>query len=84
MQFSDVCVRLGGEIRYREANRNDSYAVNDVYACFSLPSHLFPVLIGLLISYSARFIACAPCLVVANFVIPLPPRKTGTTYCNCD
>ena len=40
----------------------------------TLPSHLFPVLIGLLISYSARFIACAPCLVVANFVIPLPPR----------
>ena len=82
MQFSDVCVRLGEEIRYKEANRNDSYAV--IYACFSLPSHLFPVLIGLLISYSARFIACAPCLVVINFVIPLPPRKTGTTYCNCD
>ena len=82
MQFSDVCVRLGEEIRYKEANRNDSYAV--IYACFSLPSHLFPVLIGLLISYSARFIACAPCLVVTNFVIPLPPRKTGTTYCNCD
>ena len=82
MQFSDVYVRLGEEIRYREANRNDSYAV--IYACFSLPSHLFPVLIGLLISYSARFIACAPCLVVINFVIPLPPRKTGTTYCNCD
>ena len=82
MQFSDVCVRLGEEIRYKEANRNDSYAV--IYACFSLPSHLFPVLIGLLISYSARFIACAPCLVVINFVIPLPPRKMGTTYCNCD
>ena len=82
MQFSDVCVRLGEEIRYKEANRNDSYAV--IYARFSLPSHLFPVLIGLLISYSARFIACAPCLVVINFVIPLPPRKTGTTYCNCD
>ena len=82
MQFSDVRVRLGEEIRYKEANRNDSYAV--IYACFSLPSHLFPVLIGLLISYSARFIACAPCLVVINFVIPLPPRKTGTTYCNCD
>ena len=82
MQFSDVCVRLGEEIRYKEANRNDSYAV--IYACFSLPSHLFPVLMGLLISYSARFIACAPCLVVINFVIPLPPRKTGTTYCNCD
>ena len=82
MQFSDVRVRLGEEIRYKEANRNDSYAV--IYACFSLPSHLFPVLIGLLISYSARFIACAPCLVVTNFVIPLPPRKTGTTYCNCD
>ena len=82
MQFSDVCVRLGEEIRYKEANRNDSYAV--IYACFSLPSHLFPVLIGLLIRYSAQFIACAPCLVVTNFVIPLPPRKTGTTYCNCD
>ena len=82
MQFSDVRVRLGEEIRYKEANRNDSYAV--IYACFSLPSHLFPVLVGLLISYSARFIACAPCLVVTNFVIPLPPRKTGTTYCNCD
>ena len=82
MQFSDVCVRLGEEIRYKEANRNDSYAV--IYACFSLPSHLFPVLVGLLISNSARFIACAPCLVVINSVIPLPPRKTGTTYCNCD
>ena len=34
MQFSNVCVRLVGEIRYREANRNDSYAVNAVYACF--------------------------------------------------
>ena len=77
MQFSDVRVRLGEEIRYKEANRNDSYAV--IYACFSLPSHLFPVLVGLLISNSARFIACAPCLVVINAVIPLPGRRVRPT-----
>ena len=40
MQFSDVCVRLGEEIRYKEANRNDSYAV--IYACFHYPHTYSP------------------------------------------
>ena len=37
MQFSDVRVRLGEEIRYKEANRNDSYAV-----MLFMPVFLYP------------------------------------------
>ena len=35
--FGDVCVRLGEEIRYKEANRNDSYAV-----MLFMPVFLYP------------------------------------------
>ena len=37
MQFSGVCVKLGEEIRYKEANRNDSYAV-----MLFMPVFLYP------------------------------------------
>ena len=42
MQFSDVRVRLGEEIRYKEANRNDSYAVMPFMPVFLYPHTYSP------------------------------------------